>query len=215
MRVLAIDTAGPVVGAALVSPDGAREWSARVVQGADAQLLPAIASLLGGERVDLLTVSVGPGAFTGLRVGVSAALGLAVALGVPVLPQSSLRARAALVQGPRVLAALDAKKQRLYAGLFDCTGPVPLALSPEVDLPPGQVWPDAPFDAVGEGAMVMAEAVAARGGRLVEAADRCPVLALGRLATLLAHEAVPADEIALRYLRPADAKPPPGVLPSA
>ncbi len=229
MRVLGIDTAGPVVGVTLAAPEGARSWSARVVQGADAQLLPALGALLGraGEAptlgswegelapgpVDLVAVSVGPGAFTGLRVGVSAALGVAMALGVPVLPVSSLLARAALVRSPRTLALLDAKKARVYVGLFDASGEIPRALGPEQDVPPEEALPDAPFLAVGEGAVLLRERVLARGGELAPEPDRCPSAALARLGVLLANEAVDPGEVALRYLRAPDAKPPPG-LPS-
>lgn len=220
MRVLGIDTAGPVVGAALLGPEGYRSWSARVVQGADGLLLPALGALLGhgdpapageweGELgpgpVDRVAVSVGPGAFTGLRVGVAAALGVAFALGVPVVPVSSLMARAALAPGGRALAVLDARKRRVYAGLFDTTAELPRALGPEVDSPPEEVWPAPPFLAVGEGALLHAARVEAGGGRLVERPDRSPALAVARLGLLLGELAVDAGEIALRYLRAPDA----------
>lgn len=218
MRVLAIDTAGPVVGAALVSwdADGAKQvlgcWSARVVQGADGLLVPAIDAMLAsvGARTafDRVAVSVGPGAFTGLRVGVATALGYAFAADVPVVAVSSLAARAALVRGPRVLAALDARKGRLYAGLFDTTGEVPVPLGPEVDLTPAEVWPEAPFLAVGEGAAISREALEAVGGALAPDADQSPVLALARIAARPDALALDAGEIALRYLRPPDARPP-------
>lgn len=223
MRVLGIDTAGPVVGVALLAPEGCRAWSARVVQGADSALLPAIAALLGREDgpaagawegalapggVDLVAVSVGPGAFTGLRVGVSAALGLALSLGVGVVALSSLQARAALVRAPWVLALLDARKQRVYAGLFDSTSELPVALGPEVDLAPEAVWPGPPFVAVGEGAVAFRHEVEAAGGAVAEGADRSPAPAVARLGRLLAATAQDPGEIALRYLRPPDAKPP-------
>ena len=223
MRVLAIDTAGPVVGAARSGPEGTLVWSARLTQGADGQLLPALAALLGvGEGpslgewsgtgapgpVDLVAVSVGPGAFTGLRVGVAAALGVALARGLKVVPLSSLAARAAMVSGARVLAVLDAKKSRVYAGLFDTSAWPPVALSPEVDLDPAEVWPEAPFLAVGEGAVVHSAAMEAAGGALVEGAEAPPVAVMTRLAAEGAAEALDPGEIALRYLRAADAKVP-------
>ena len=81
MAVLGIDTAGPVVGAAVWSERGVRLWSQRITRRANSVLLPAMAELLSDTAVDLVAVSVGPGAFTGLRVGVSAALGVALAWG--------------------------------------------------------------------------------------------------------------------------------------
>lgn len=223
MRVLGIDTAGPVVGLALYAPEGVRRWSARVVHGADVLLLPALAAMLGhgdatdagvweGELaagpVELVAVSVGPGAFTGLRVGVSAALGLAYALGLRVVPVSSLRARAALVQHPRTLALLDARKSKVYAGLFDASAEVPAALGEEVDLPADEVWPLAPFCAVGEGAALLREQVLARGGVLAPDADRCPAAEVARLGARLAADALDPGDVALRYLRAPDAQPP-------
>lgn len=227
--VLSIDTAGPVVGAALVTAAGALCWSARVSRGADGLLLPALGALLDGRRgevdgqwtgercpgarLTLLAVAVGPGAFTGLRVGVSAALGLAVARGLPVAPVSSLAARAAQVPGrSRVLAALDARKERLYAGLFDCTGALPQALGPEVDAPPAEVWPAAPFVAVGEGALLHEAEIRLRGGELAPDCDAVPVVALARLG-LLGGQRLDPGLVALRYLRPPDARPPAGLAP--
>ena len=213
--VLGIDTAGPVVGAAIWR-DGAcfGAWSLRVVKGADAHLLPAIAALLdqlrsdGGE-LDAVAVSHGPGAFTGLRVGVATALGLAVARGLPVAPISSLAARAALADGPSVLALLDARKGRVYAGWFDCGSGLPEARSGERDAVLDAVVPPSPFVAVGEGAQVHAEAIAALGGVVVSEPDASPaaqVARLGASAPLLAPAAVQ-----LRYLRPPDARlPAPG-----
>lgn len=215
MRVLAIDSAGPVIGAALVLWDEGTPrligcWSARVVQGADGLLVPAIDEMLRAEggALDRVVVTVGPGAFTGLRVGVATALGYALARGAPVVAISSLAARAAGVAGDRVLAVLDARKGRVYAGLFDCSGEVPVPLGDEVDLPPEAVWPARPFLAVGEGAVVLRAAVEAAGGTVAEGADASPVRALARLGARPEAVAVDAGEIALRYLRPPDAVPP-------
>ncbi|MFH1466260.1 MAG: tRNA (adenosine(37)-N6)-threonylcarbamoyltransferase complex dimerization subunit type 1 TsaB [Pseudomonadota bacterium] len=210
--LLAIDTAGPVVGAALVRGEvleGA--WCARVGRGAEARLTPAIAELLQGRRPEVLAVAVGPGAFTGLRVGVATALGLATALGVPVVPVPSLQARAAMAAGePRVLALLDARKERFYGGLYDARPPLPVALGPERDLPLEELLAVAPAVAVGEGAGVVRAACLAAGHRVVPHADRNPAVYLACVARLLyaggCH--VAADVLQIRYLRPPDATPP-------
>jgi len=68
--------------------------------------------------VSQVAVSIGPGSFTGIRVGVSAARGLALALGVPAVGISTLAAiaEAARVDAPqaRIIAAIDAKRDELY-----------------------------------------------------------------------------------------------------
>lgn len=70
--------------------------------------------------VDLLAVSLGPGSFTGLRVGVSVAKGLSLATGVPVVGVPTLHALAQSI-GPRpglVIPVLDARKSEVYTATF-------------------------------------------------------------------------------------------------
>lgn len=211
MAVLGIDTAGPVVGAALWSTAGVRLWSQRITRKADSVLLPAVAEMLAEAEVDLIAVSVGPGAFTGLRVGVSVALGIAVAQDLKVVAVSSLVARAAMARTARTLALLDARKGKVYAGLFDTRAGLPVALSPEVDAPLEEAIPEAPFVAVGEGAVVFAEEIAAAGGRSSPDAARCPADEVARIGALRRDEALDPGAVALRYLRPPDARPPKSV----
>ncbi|MCB9778342.1 MAG: tRNA (adenosine(37)-N6)-threonylcarbamoyltransferase complex dimerization subunit type 1 TsaB [Alphaproteobacteria bacterium] len=213
--VLAVDTASPVVGAALRAPDGTSEhWSERVVRGADRRLVPAVAGLLAqadaaGAVIARLGVVVGPGAFTGLRVGVATVLGVATARGVPVVPLSSLRVRAAAAPGhAQVLALLDARKGRVYAGLFDTTGQTPVALADECDAPLAEVLPAAPFVAVGEGALVHADAIAAAGGRVLAGPASTAATAALLAACAPDGDALDAGDVALRYLRAPDAVPP-------
>lgn len=210
--VLGIDTAGPVVGAALVGPFGAETWSQRVTRKADSVLLPALAELLqradaqGG--VSLVAVSVGPGAFTGLRVGVSAALGIAFARSLKVVAVSSLAARAATARQPRTLALLDARKGKVYAGVYDASPPVPVLIGEEQDAPLDAVLPEGPFTAVGEGALRFAEAIQGVGGLVSPEADRCPADEVARMGAALAAHAHAPEAVALRYLRAPDAKIP-------
>jgi len=217
--VLAIDTAGPVVGAALA--DGGRlagVWSARVARGAEARLAPAVAELLGGRRPEAVAVAVGPGAFTGLRVGVATALGLAVAWGCPVVPASSLLVRAAASPGaPRVLALLDARKGRFYGGLFDTRGALPALLGEERDAPLEVLLGVDAALAVGEGAVAAREACLAAGHRVPPWSDEDPVAALALLGTRLfaAGQAVAAAALRIHYLRPPDAVPPADPPPDA
>ena len=124
--LLALETASPYASVALlegerliaeVGASGTRPHSARV--------LPAIHSLLelAGARVsdlDGYAVSVGPGSFTGLRVGVATVKGLAFGDAVPVAAVSTLEALAssAHVGDLPVLACLDARRGEVYAAVW-------------------------------------------------------------------------------------------------
>jgi tRNA threonylcarbamoyladenosine biosynthesis protein TsaB len=79
-------------------------------------------------EVDLVAVCIGPGGFTGLRVGMAAALGFAAATGKPIIGISSLEAAAASAgDAPAVLAMTNAYRGEVYSQLFRCDrdcGPV-------------------------------------------------------------------------------------------
>ncbi len=209
MRALVIDTAGPVVAVGGWDDDGCvGRLAARVGSGADAWLLPQVAALC--ERLgalDRVAVAVGPGAFTGIRVGVAVALGLALARGVPVAALSSLQVRAACARGHRrVLSLLDARKGKVYGGVYDTTHAVPALDGVERDLPLEALLESVSVEAaVGEGAAVYRALLEARGIPVVGdvemplAPDLAPML---RAAPLL-----DAGQVSLRYLREPDAKP--------
>jgi tRNA threonylcarbamoyladenosine biosynthesis protein TsaB len=204
--VLGIDTAGPVVGACLSGPGVEREWSERVSRGADTVLIPAIADMLGSGILDAVAVSVGPGAFTGLRVGVSAALGIAVSRRISVVCISSLEARAALVDDASVLALLDARKSRVYAQWFDCSTGTPQPRNDAQDAPLQEVIPDQAFVAVGEGAMLDPERLILAGGVICSDPAQSAARAVARLGIARISQGLPPHEVALSYLRDADAK---------
>lgn len=219
--VLGIDTAGPVIGAAIHGPGGELSWHQRISRGADTVLAGAVRDLLaqaaspqsGISPVGLVAVSVGPGTFTGLRVGVATALGLAMARAIPVVALSSLEVRARLSQADRVLSLLDARKGRVYAGSFERAGEE-LVSRGEWDRSLDEVLELARAqellydEAVGEGARVFAEQLEAAGIAVAPGADRSPALEVARLGEQRRHEAVEAGAIALRYLRPPDARLP-------
>ncbi|MAA78517.1 MAG: tRNA (adenosine(37)-N6)-threonylcarbamoyltransferase complex dimerization subunit type 1 TsaB, partial [Deltaproteobacteria bacterium] len=149
--VLVIDTAGPVIGVAYRDEHQKECWSQRIVRGADGVLIPKIAEFAAQYDIGWVGVSVGPGAFTGLRVGVAAALGFAFAKDCPVIPLSSLQMRAALVREKNTLALLDARKGRVYAQFFDSRPLVPIPLGEAYDIDIDDLeYPDY-FYAVGEG----------------------------------------------------------------
>ncbi len=125
--ILGIETATPHGGVALADGEGrllARRWSI-AASGYSRALMPMIEGLLaegGARRPDLgaIGVSHGPGAFTGLRVGLVTAKTLAYALGVPLYPESTLEMLALAWPGPGdvVCPLLDARRGEIYTALY-------------------------------------------------------------------------------------------------
>ena len=97
MRRLAIETATAACSAALFDGDACIAFAHEIVgRGHAERLVPMIATLPDGGRADAIFVDVGPGSFTGVRVGISAARALGFAWSVPVMGYCSLALVAAL-----------------------------------------------------------------------------------------------------------------------
>jgi len=153
MLVLAVDTSGAEALTALVSSEGlelqehlSRRKSSEEGLGTLLRALLARAGLKVGD-LDLLAVGLGPGSFTGVRIGVSFMKTLAWCLPRPIFGLSGLLALAAgqELEGP-VAVLLRAHQRAVYGALFECTGPLPAVLRPIglweprallSDLPPG------------------------------------------------------------------------------
>ena len=124
MRVLAIDTALEACAAAVLDTGrGLTSRSLPMMRGHAEALMPLVATVMstaGGEFSDLdrIAVTVGPGSFTGLRVGVAAARGLALAAGKPAVGLSTLAALAAPFfdadDAKALLAVIDARHDQVY-----------------------------------------------------------------------------------------------------
>lgn len=206
--LMALDTAGGACGAALWR-DGAPVHVSvdPMTRGHAEAIFPLIDRLLveaGVQRRDLdrIAVTCGPGSFTGVRVGLAAARGLGVGLGIPVIGLDTLSVlAAALPADAPALAAIDARRGEVYLRLTDAAGavtvpPQALAIAEAVAaVPPGTA-------AVGSGVAVLRAA----GADLPPAAaiDVDPV-DLARLAAALPAPAGPPSAL---YLRAPDAVPP-------
>lgn len=190
-----------------------------------AVLWPDIDLLLGrlGATIDDVThfaVARGPGAFTGLRVGIAAAAGLARATGRPLYGATSLELTArASGPGERVWAVLNAYRNEVYAQPFRVLGDLTVEAlgDPFVDAPAALFarLENESMRIVGSGAEAYAELldaeVASRGETVVDSWHRAPAPAFlaGELA-LLASEHVAAGRDAGRvepcYVRPSEAE---------
>jgi tRNA threonylcarbamoyladenosine biosynthesis protein TsaB len=221
--LLAIESATAAAGVALLR--GETEIASRALatdRPASELLLPAILALLGDAGVaiadvEAFAVSVGPGSFTGLRVGVSTAKGLAFGserLVVPVPTLAALASCAGSASGP-VVALLDARRGEVYAAAYDAD----LLAAPRFG--PAVLRPEALADAIaaldtqrpctliGEGVPVVAEPMRARFGDRVQFVDaKADPVAVGRLAArLLARgDGIAADDLAPVYVRRAEAE---------
>jgi len=95
------------------------------------------------EDLDALAVSIGPGSFTGLRVGLALAKGIAFAGRLPLMPVPTLEALAWVAEatsGETVCAALDARKREVYAAFFRVdAGGRPCRLTPDATLAPQEL----------------------------------------------------------------------------
>jgi tRNA threonylcarbamoyladenosine biosynthesis protein TsaB len=130
MRVLAIDTALAACSAAVFdSEQGAvlASETAPMTRGHAEALMPLIGRVMDGAVIDFdvldrIAVTVGPGSFTGLRVGIAAARGLALASGKPAIGLSTLASFAAPLiaedDARQVVAAIDARHAQVYLQVF-------------------------------------------------------------------------------------------------
>lgn len=120
--ILAIDTSTAACTAALFDSDG--ECVARcdelISRGHAERLAPMVAELLDGRSADSILVGVGPGSFTGIRVGIAAAHGLAIGWGASLWGMSSLALLAASSCGDgEVAAAMSGGHGELFVQQFD------------------------------------------------------------------------------------------------
>lgn len=207
--ILAIDTAFGPIGVALLSARG--EVVAHEVVpdalGAQAEKLPPLVERMFAAHglkpavITRIAVTTGPGAFTGVRVGLAFAKGLALALKVPLLGFTTLECLAAQARGARpgasCAAVIDARRNEYYAQGIDAFGPAVMSAD---DVCAALVQMKRPLVLVGSGAgMIGAEDVELLDIQTVDAR------ALARMALAAepaSHPPVPC------YLRAPDARLP-------
>ena len=213
MKLLAFETATEACSVALWI-DGELRERFEVAPRRHAELsLPWAQQLLADagiakSQLDAIAVGRGPGAFTGVRLAIAIAQGIALGLDRPVVPVSTLAALAYPAAGANVIAAIDARMGEVYLGAFKRAGDGLVACMDEVVVKPdAAVVPDAGDDAnwqgIGTGFSAADGALRTRLGAslagcdatgLPHAADvaRLAVLALARGEAVAPERAEPA-----------------------
>jgi tRNA threonylcarbamoyladenosine biosynthesis protein TsaB len=189
MLILAFDTATDVATSALVDDGevlGERtSRAATLLEDVDALLRQAGAHT---RELDALAVGIGPGSFTGVRIGLSTARGLALALDLPVAGVSTLDALAA--GAPGAIPVIDARRREVFV-------PGRVVAPGELEVEPGQLY-------VGSGAVRYRDVLEAKGAEIPADGDERHV-PRARLHAALARDFGPAERVEPLYLRVPDA----------
>ena len=218
MRVLAIDTALAACSAAVLDteqPGVLASESLPMVRGHAEALMPLISALmkrtdLALTAIDRVVVTTGPGSFTGLRVGIAAARGIALAADKPAVGVSTLSAYAAphLAEDDTtpVIAAIDARHDHVYLQVFGAAGrtvmgPRLAALSEAV-----RAASAAPSRIVGSAARAIADRLSngAPTPLRVDPRDAPDIVWVARMGAVLPEGQAPPKP---QYLRAPDAQP--------
>jgi tRNA threonylcarbamoyladenosine biosynthesis protein TsaB len=221
VTLLGIDTSTPASAACVLRADGesfeVAPEPARLTAGpAHArELMPAVADVMERAGLDFgdleaIAVGVGPGTFTGLRIGIATARALAAARGLPLRPVSSLAALAEGIEGELRLPLIDARRGELFAALYGAAGE---PLWPPFVAPPEQVAErvreaDLRVRAAGDGSIRFRGVLEAAGIGVEADESRAHVvraLHVCRLARTVPGE--PPEAVLPEYLRTPDVKP--------
>jgi tRNA threonylcarbamoyladenosine biosynthesis protein TsaB len=164
MNILAIATSGQEASVAIQFQDKVYSDTIDKPSAAAQEILPALDKLLKNTNISLasfslLAVDIGPGSFTGVRVGVSAAQAIGYAYDLPIVGLSSLQILAqktyTLYQTPQVLAANDARMQEVYWGRYELSPDKVMVnmQADEVSAPEKLILPDNTWVAAGNASL--------------------------------------------------------------
>lgn len=217
MRILAIDTALPAVSACVLDTDGSEPAASETIameRGHAEALMPLIERVVekagGFATLDRVAVTVGPGSFTGIRIGLSAGHAIAIARKIEIVGVSTLSALAApYILDPfegAVAAAIDARHGQIFIAAFGPDGRAvltPRRTSPREAL---RDMGEGPLTLTGSGAGLLAQEAKAAGARVTIVSEAAaPDIAFVARLGLVAHAATaPARPL---YLKAPDAKP--------
>jgi tRNA threonylcarbamoyl adenosine modification protein YeaZ len=221
MNILALDTSMGACSAALITRDGgARRVFARaerMARGHAEALMPMVDDIMRESGIafgalDRIAATTGPGSFTGVRIAIAAARGLALVTAAKLFGSDSLTVMAreardlGVTGGAPFAVAVDARRGMLYLGLYDEAsrrrdGPILIAPDDAANLLPRDLR-----TAVGSGAVRLAEVAIASGLRV--AAQLTDLEPNGvALAALAEESGETVPSLRPLYLRPPDARP--------
>lgn len=214
MKLLAFETATEACSVALWL-DGDVHERFEIAPRRHAELsLPWAEQLLADagvkkSQLDAIAIGRGPGAFTGVRLAIAIAQGIALALDRPVVPVSTLAALALQSRGPRVLAAIDARMGEVYSAAFELRDGDAIAVSEErVTVPEAVSLPDDDEDwhGVGTGFAAVGGVLATRLRTRFRTIDADALPHAADVVRLAAHayargEALAPERVEPAYLR--------------
>jgi tRNA threonylcarbamoyladenosine biosynthesis protein TsaB len=212
MKVLALETATERCSVALWSAGSIVERSHDTPRGHADLVLPMVAEVLREAGIELreltgIAYGRGPGGFTGVRIAVSVAQGLAFATGLPVIGISTLAAVAQQVarSADQVLVCMDARMDEVYCGRFELSAQAACvtAVAQERVLAPQDVERGAATVVAGSGLRGYPQLAATLADlpQRAEVLPRAREVALLAIPELLAQRGVPAWEAQPVYLR--------------
>ena len=214
MKILALDSALSACSVAVLANGVVRAVRRQAMARGQAEaLLPMVRAALdeaglGFADLDRLAVTIGPGSFTGLRIGLAAARGLALATGLPLTGITTLEALAAAVdpaarQGRGTVALIDSRRGDVFMQIFGADA-VPLSEPAAADPAAlDALLPAGPLLLAGDAAPAALDVLARAGRDVALAADSAlpdPV-AVARLA---AERPLPEGPVTALYLRAPD-----------
>jgi len=213
---VAFDTSTSSSSVALLVDEDLREARSEQLDGArpghSSDLMPMLDGLLSDAGVSYgnigtVAVGLGPGTFTGIRIGISNAIGLSIATGASLVGVSSLRAlsAAALERSSSAVAMIDARRGEVFVSVARNGAPATEAVAVSLAEVSGLI--DAGDTCVGTGATMLREALESCGAMVPADSDPLNFVSAGRIALLAGDPDCIGREVLPIYVRAPDAVP--------